>query len=253
MSFKEKVLRETLKVPAGEFSTYKKIASLSGKPRAFRAVGQILAHNTDKNIPCHRIIKSNGDIGSYYGNKNLAWRKAALLLKEGAVGILPTDTIYGIVGRALNKKTVEKIYSLKKRNKSKPMIILISGLSDLAIFSVRIKEWQIKSLQKMNFKKKPISFILPCRNDKFRYLHRGRESLAFRIPVLNKTLLEIISISGPLVAPSANIEGFPPSKTIKEARRYFGNQAFYLDGGELLSHPSKLINLTSNPPKILRG
>lgn len=56
------------------------IAKLAGKPRAWRAVGNILNKNRDSKIPCHRVIRANGKVGGYQkGNKN----KINLLKKEG--------------------------------------------------------------------------------------------------------------------------------------------------------------------------
>lgn len=178
-----------------------------------------------------------------------SWRKTALLLKEGAIVVIPTDTIYGICGSALNKRTVEKIYELRRRKSEKPMIILISCLSNLKIFGVELKNWQRKILEKILPGK--ISFILPCHSKKFEYLRRGTKTLAFRIPK-NRTLLKILEISGPLVAPSANWEGFEPAKKIFQAKKYFGNEVFYRDGGKLNGPASTLIDLTKKPAKILR-
>ncbi|MEK7522400.1 MAG: Sua5/YciO/YrdC/YwlC family protein [Patescibacteria group bacterium] len=56
--------------------------------------------------------------------------KLAEILKNGGIGVIPTDTIYGIVGSALNKKTVERIYKLRRRNLKKPMIVLIGSIND---------------------------------------------------------------------------------------------------------------------------
>jgi len=64
--------------------TYKELAKAAGKPAAFRAAGNILnKYDTSKiKIPCHRVIKSNKEIGGYrYGTK----RKIALLKKEGVI------------------------------------------------------------------------------------------------------------------------------------------------------------------------
>jgi L-threonylcarbamoyladenylate synthase len=70
--------------------------------------------------------------------------------------------------------------------------------------------------------------------------------------VKNKLILNILKISGPLIAPSANWEGYEPAKNIKEAKRYFGNKVFYLDRGNLISKPSTLIDLREKKIKILR-
>ncbi len=68
------------------------------------------------------------------------------ILKAGGVGVLATDTIYGIVGSALSKKTVERIYSLRKRNLKKPMIVLIGEITDLKFFGIKLNNEERKIL-----------------------------------------------------------------------------------------------------------
>ncbi|MBU0999896.1 threonylcarbamoyl-AMP synthase [Patescibacteria group bacterium] len=163
------------------------------------------------------------------------------LLKNGKIVAMPTDTIYGIVGLAFNPKTVEKIYSLRKRSKDKPMIILISSLNELQKFNIVLTAKQKDFLKKIW--PNPISVILPCLYEKFAYLHRGKKSLAFRIPK-NKMLLQILKEVGPLVAPSANLEKEEPAETIEEVKKYFGEEiSFYVDGGKLKSKPSTIVRL----------
>jgi len=79
--FSKKVFYFVKKIKKGRVLTYKELASLCGKPKAARAVGNIL--NKNKNlveIPCHRVIKSNGEIGGYVGG---ATEKIRLLKREG--------------------------------------------------------------------------------------------------------------------------------------------------------------------------
>ena len=170
--------------------------------------------------------------------------KIIKLLKSGKIGVMPTDTIYGIVGSALNTEVVEKIYKLRKRSLGKPMIILISSLNDLNQFNIELTDKQKDFLQKIW--PNPVSVVLPCQSEKFKYLHRGKNSLAFRMPK-NKKLLELLKQIGPLVAPSANFEGEKPSETIAEAKKYFGdNVDFYIDGGRLISRPSTIVELNED-------
>lgn len=167
--------------------------------------------------------------------------QAVQLLSEGKIGVIPTDTIYGIVGSTLIPDVVEKIYHLRKRAIDKPFIILISSLNDLNHFNIELTDKQRDFLQK-NWPN-PISVILPCPHDKWEYLHRGTNNLAFRLPK-NVELLETLKQTGPLVAPSANFEGEKPAENIDQAKKYFGDSvAFYLDGGRINSSPSTLINL----------
>jgi O-6-methylguanine DNA methyltransferase len=80
--FKERVLRMVTKIPKGETRTYRQIAGAAGSPRAYRAVGNILKGNYDKSVPCHRVVRSDGDVGGY--NRGVT-RKRELLKSEGAL------------------------------------------------------------------------------------------------------------------------------------------------------------------------
>ncbi|GIW65554.1 MAG: hypothetical protein KatS3mg094_073 [Candidatus Parcubacteria bacterium] len=220
---KKKIFQIIKKIPSGQFLTYKQVAILAHNEKAFRAVGNILKYKAKLgkqfiNIPCHRVIKGDYTVGGYLGRKDLNWLKAALLLREGAIGVIPTDTIYGICTSAFNKKSVEKIYKLRKRNPKKPCIILISNLNDLKLFKVQLENWQKYILKKIWPSR--ISVILSCKSKKFSYLHRGTETLALRLPK-DKFILKILKISGPLIAPSANWEGHESAKTINKAKKIF--------------------------------
>ena len=70
------------KIPRGETRTYKEVARLAGRPRAYRAVGNILNRNRDSQVPCHRVVRSNGALGGY--NRGVE-EKARRLRAEGAL------------------------------------------------------------------------------------------------------------------------------------------------------------------------
>ena len=172
------------------------------------------------------------------------------IIKAGGIGVIPTDTMYGIVGSAMNKKTVERIYDVRKRTPSKPLIILISDIKDLNTFNIKVDTELEKKLKKLWPNK--LSIILPCKQKKFEYLHRGTNKLAFRLPK-DKKLREFISKVGPIVAPSANTEGDKPSKNIKHAQKYFGADVdFYLDKGDLPIIPSTIVEIENGEMKVLR-
>lgn len=172
------------------------------------------------------------------------------ILKQGGVGVLATDTLYGLVGRALNKKTVRRIYQIKGRQPKKPLIILISSLNDLNLFKIKISPTSRKALNKLWPGR--VSIILDCPHKQFFYLHRGTNTLAFRLPQ-KASLIKILKKIGPLTAPSVNPEGLGPAKTIKEAKKYFGRQVdFYLDEGKIDSLPSTLLAIKNGKIEILR-
>lgn len=178
------------------------------------------------------------------------YKTAEKILKRNGVGVMPTDTMYGLIGCALSKKSVNKVYELRKRNPKKPFIILIGSVNDLKLFNVKIDSTVQKRIK--NFWPGQVSIILPCPYKKFEYLHRGAKSLAFRLPK-KKKLVSLLKKTGPLIAPSANLEGMYPARSIEEAEKYFGNKAdFYLNEGRMCSLPSTLIEMKNGKINILR-
>lgn len=84
-SFSEKVKEIVRSIPKGSIMTYGGVAKMAGSPGAGRAVGTIMAQNFDNTVPCHRVIRSDGKIGSY--NRGGEKAKRALLIKEGAIRV----------------------------------------------------------------------------------------------------------------------------------------------------------------------
>lgn len=81
-SFKEKVEEVVASIPKGQTLSYKQVAQKAGSPNAFRAVGNIMNKNENPNVPCHRVIKSDGTLGGYAHGTD---KKRAILKKEGAI------------------------------------------------------------------------------------------------------------------------------------------------------------------------
>lgn len=82
-TFAEKVRDVVRTIPKGETMTYKEVATKAGNARAARAVGAVMRGNYALDIPCHRVIKSNGSLGSY--NRGGTKKKRSILKKEGAL------------------------------------------------------------------------------------------------------------------------------------------------------------------------
>jgi O-6-methylguanine DNA methyltransferase len=82
MTFREKVFKVVRAIPKGETLSYGEVARRAGNKKAARAVGAILKTNFDPRIPCHRVIKKNGQLGGY--NRGTQ-QKVIRLRKEGAL------------------------------------------------------------------------------------------------------------------------------------------------------------------------
>lgn len=82
VEFSKKVFQIVSKIPKGTTLTYKQVAEKAGRPKAYRAVGNILNKNHNLEIPCHRVIRSDGQTGGY--NRG-ADKKKRILKLEGAI------------------------------------------------------------------------------------------------------------------------------------------------------------------------
>lgn len=162
------------------------------------------------------------------------------ILHDGAIGVIKTDTLYGLVGRAEDEKVVEKIYSVKHRDTTKPLIVLVADETQLfdplpAVLSSTID----------NYWPGPNSIIFESPSAP-KWLRRSGSTVAYRMPA-NENLKRLLLEVGPLVAPSANREGEPPLEIGLQAEAYFGDEIdFIVDGGLVLDgQPSHLYHVTS--------
>lgn len=184
--------------------------------------------------------------------KSIGDKKVANLIKSGGIGVIPTDTVYGLACSALKKAALKKIYRLKKRSQNKPPVILISSDKDLSLFGIKITKL-VKKITK-RFWPGRVSIIIPIPQKRFAYLHRGKKSLAFRLPQ-NKKLIQLIKKTGSLATSSANISKKEVADSIRRAILYFGKGVdFYVDVGRKGVVPSTIISFSkSGEVNVLRG
>lgn len=163
------------------------------------------------------------------------------LLRNGAVGVLPTDTIYGIVTSAYNKPAVARLYKAKHRA-GKPGTVIAADIDQLIELGIDARYLRRAAALWPN----PISVVLPDQPH-LSYLDQGKHSLAVRIP-LSAPIHKLLRSTGPLLTSSANLTGLPPAISIRQAQEYFGDTVdFYVDGGTLVQlQPSTIVRLTEN-------
>lgn len=170
-------------------------------------------------------------------------------INSGGVVVIPTDTLYGVIARAADKAAVERVYRVRGRSPNKACVMLVAHAEQITDNSLWTAEHK-KLAQK--YWPGPLSLIAPTAHTP-KYLHRGLESLAYRVPARDD-LRALLEKTGMVIAPSANVEGNPPATTVAEAQAYFGNYVDgYVDGGTLDSTaPSTLVTLAGGEPKVLR-
>ena len=169
------------------------------------------------------------------------------VLRANGVGVLPTDTLYGLVARAASPAAVERLYALKHRERKPGTTIAATaeqlielGISQAVIGRVA-RYWPA-----------PLSIVLPL-DDSLQYLHQGVGESPFRV-VADENLRLLLEQTGSLVTSSANQPGEPPARNIAEAQAYFGDQVdFYVDGGDIGDRePSTIARLGEYGLQILR-
>ena len=174
-------------------------------------------------------------------------------LKKGAVLIMPTDTIYGLVCDGTNKKAVEKIYKIKERPKSKPLPIFIKDVATAKNIAFVDSEQEKTLTEKWPGR---YTFVLN-RNNKFKIYGVQKDTIALRIPDYKFLNVLLEKIDRPLAQTSANISGKPVGLGVKEILLQFlgrKNQPdILIDAGDLNEgQASTIIDLTDNKHNILR-
>lgn len=166
-------------------------------------------------------------------------------LEGGGVGVLPTDTVYGLVCAAALESAVKRLYELKNRE-AKPGPIIAASIEQLV--KLGIKARYLKPVE--HYWPNAISIEIP---HSVTYLHQGTGRQAFRLPADPK-LQSLLEKTGPLLTTSANHPGEPTANTVDQAKDYFGDRVdFYVDGGDLSGRESStVIRIVDDAVEVLR-
>jgi L-threonylcarbamoyladenylate synthase len=167
--------------------------------------------------------------------------KAAEILKSGGVVIIPTDTVFGISTLYGNKNGIERIYRIKKRDKKKPLAVLILSVND-------VWKWVEKTpaIEKICRESWPGPTTLIVKT-------KDGGSIGFRMPDC-EPVLELMRLTGPLCATSANVSGEKAAAKIDDIPQEVRDQCdLVVDFSVKLSgKPSKVLDLRNEDLTIIR-
>ncbi len=166
-------------------------------------------------------------------------------MKNGSVGVIPTDTVYGLVCCAANKDAVSRLYKLKSREHN-PGPVIAASINQLVELGIKYR--YLKAVEQ--FWPGAVSIEIPHNVE---YLNQKTNRQAFRI-TSDKKLQKLLTKTGPLLTSSANQPYEPTANNIKEAQKYFGDDVdFYVDGGDLSNHqPSTIIRVVDDAIEVIR-
>ena len=171
--------------------------------------------------------------------------QAMTALQASSIGVMPTDTVYGLVVSASDQSAVKRFYALKHREQ-KPGTLIAANTDQLLMLGVPANEID----QVMKYWPNPLSAVLKVIGHE--YLHQDVGTLAMRV-VADLQIRELLEQTGPLITSSANQPGKSPATTVDEAIAYFGDSIdFYVDGGQIIAKPSTIIRPSCGGIEILR-
>ncbi len=178
--------------------------------------------------------------------------KAKKILDRGDLVAIPTETVYGLGGNALDPQAVTKIFQVKNRPFFDPLIVHIGVLEQLEQLSKEIPAAARQLSQA--FWPGPLTIVLPKTNQIPDLLTAGLDTVAVRMPQHPLTLRLLKSLSYPLAAPSANPFGYISPTHPSHVQANLGKKiAYILDGGECsVGVESTIVSLVKGKAKILR-
>lgn len=176
--------------------------------------------------------------------------KVVQILKRGGVVIYPTDTNYGIGCDIMNKKTIEKIYQIKQRDKSKPFSFMCSGLMNISNYA-KVSNYAYKTMRRLL--PGPYTFILEGSKLVPKIMLTQRKTAGIRVPDNTICLALVTELGNPIITTSATMpdgEIFHDASLIND---YFGNRVdAVIDGSIVPGRPSSVISLINDIPEVIR-
>lgn len=178
--------------------------------------------------------------------------KAASLLKAGSLVAIPTETVYGLAALANSEEALEKLYKAKGRPSNHPVIAHIHAPEQMEELALEVPE-QARQLAR-KFWPGPLTMIFKKRAEVSSKITGGQDTIAIRVPDHPLTLALLKALGEPVVAPSANKFGHLSPTEAEHVKNEFEGQVDYiLDGGSCdVGIESTILNMTVNPPQILR-
>jgi tRNA threonylcarbamoyl adenosine modification protein (Sua5/YciO/YrdC/YwlC family) len=176
-------------------------------------------------------------------------RRAVEALEAGGVIAYPTDTVYGLGCDLMNKNAIERLYAIKRMDRSHPLAFVCPDLSDIAKYAV-VENQVYRVLRRLL--PGPYTFILPATREVPKLVQMKRKNVGIRVPGLEVTRALARELGRPIISSTAARPGEEPFVDPNEIDDAFKGLALVLDGGAGGLVPTTVIDLTTSPPEIVR-
>ncbi|UMY65651.1 MULTISPECIES: L-threonylcarbamoyladenylate synthase [unclassified Flavobacterium] len=178
---------------------------------------------------------------------------AVAWLTRGDVVAIPTETVYGLAGNALDETAISRVFEVKKRPRQNPLIVHLAGVERLDEFVTHVPETARKLAA--HFWPGPLTMVLPKSERISLSVTAGQDTVAVRVPDHPLTLALLQALPFPLVAPSANPYGYISPTSAQHVERQLGDKVPYiLDGGSCKKGiESTIIGFKGETPVVYRA
>lgn len=178
--------------------------------------------------------------------------EAVAVLRAGGLVAFPTETFYGLGANALDAEAVERVYTAKARERSKPLLALVDSPA-MAESLAREVPTTARELMTRHWPG-PLTLVLKAVAELPEALTAGTGTIALRVPGHPVALGLVRAARVPVTAPSANPSGAVPPTTAREVERALGDRIdLILDGGPTKGGPpSTILDVSVSPPRLLR-
>lgn len=177
-------------------------------------------------------------------------QRAVDALRAGEVIAYPTDTVYGLGCDIGSKKAADRLYQMKGMDRSHPLAFICPDLSEIAKYA--IVDNQIYRVLR-RFLPGPYCFVLEATREVPRLLQSKRKTIGIRVPNHEVIRTIVQQLGRPVISTSAQREGQPePHVDAHEIDEDFSGLGLVLDGGAGGVVPTTIIDLTVQPPEVIR-
>jgi tRNA threonylcarbamoyl adenosine modification protein (Sua5/YciO/YrdC/YwlC family) len=177
-------------------------------------------------------------------------QRAVAVLEAGGLCCYPTDTYYGIGCDLFQKKAIEKLALLKRRDPHKPFAFLCADLSEVARYAIVDNE-KFRLLRRIL--PGPYTVVLPATRIVPRTALTRQRTVGIRVPNAPVALALVNGLGRPLATTSAALPGNEPLVDAADIRDQLGHGVdLVLDGGLTLNEPSTVLDLSGPVPAVLR-
>ena len=177
----------------------------------------------------------------------------AARLRAGQLVAMPTETVYGLAADARQDAAVQRVFALKGRPSSNPLIVHLQSAAQVGEWAAQVP---VAAQRLMDaFWPGPLTLVLPARDEVSRAVTAGQDSVAVRVPAHPTAQALLAAFGGGLVAPSANrYMSISPTSAEHVAQQFAASDLWILDGGSCqVGLESSIVSLLpGDSPRLLR-